>query len=531
MATVHLGRLRGPVGFSRTVAIKRLHAQFAADPEFVSMFLDEARLAARIRHPNVIPTLDVVATDGELFLVMDYVPGEALARLTGTPEHHAVPARVLSAVMAGVLHGLHAAHEAKDEHGVPLGIVHRDISPQNVLIGTDGIARLLDFGVAKAAGRVQTTLEGQIKGKLSYMPPEQLRGSPVSRQSDIYAAGIVLWEIIAGERLFSGDNEGVVVGKVLRGVIEPPSVVRMRNAGDRVTDDPATQHALQGLDAMVLKALAMDPAARFSSAREMAVVLERALPPGTSSEVAEWVEAIAGDVLHTRAAVVSAIESSASLQSEPREGHVQSVLQAKLSLEAEPSGRRSVPPSPDGTHVLSQDGYGRPITNPSARSAAMPAFPMPIATQPSSISVGTGSGYAPAAGVPKRAGAARIVVGALVGLLIGLLALAYRGYLLPPRPAEPRAPATASTSIPSAAPNESAAPKASSFAAPSAEAAAPSATASAPPSNPTVVVPPKPSPRTPRWSPPKASPDCSAPSWFDAQGVKHYKPECLGQLK
>src|ERR1700684_4435730 len=135
MATVHIGRLPGPVGFSRTVAIKRLHAQYAADPEFVSMFLDEARLAARIRHPNVVPTLDVVATGGELFLVMEYVPGESLAKLS-RGQRQPTPNRIISTVMAGALHGLHAAHEAKDERGHPLGIVHRDVSPQNILVGT-----------------------------------------------------------------------------------------------------------------------------------------------------------------------------------------------------------------------------------------------------------------------------------------------------------------------------------------------------------------------------------------------------------
>src|SRR6516225_8996456 len=161
MATVHLGRLIGEVGFSRTVAIKRLHPQYAADPEFVSMFLDEARLAARIRHPNVVPTLDVVATKGELFLVMDYVPGESLARLSRVcrEQRRPIPHRITSAVMAGALHGLHAAHEAKSERGAPLGIVHRDVSPQNVLVGADGVPRVLDFGVAKAAGRMQETRE------------------------------------------------------------------------------------------------------------------------------------------------------------------------------------------------------------------------------------------------------------------------------------------------------------------------------------------------------------------------------------
>src|SRR5262245_49268372 len=163
MATVHLGRLLGPVGFSRTVAIKRLHAQFSQDPEFVSMFLDEARLAARIRHPNVVPTLDVVATGGELFLVMDYVAGESIAKLLRAvaTKKEMVPIRVIAATMAGALHGLHAAHEAKDERGEPLGIVHRDVSPQNILLGADGVPRVLDFGVAKAIGRVQTTQEGQ----------------------------------------------------------------------------------------------------------------------------------------------------------------------------------------------------------------------------------------------------------------------------------------------------------------------------------------------------------------------------------
>src|SRR4051812_7390546 len=139
MATVHFGRLSGPVGFSRTVAIKRLHPQFAKDPEFVSMFLDEARLAGRIRHPNVVPTLDVVATDGEVFIVLEYVQGESLSRLARTlrANNEPVPARIAASIVSSVLHGLHAAHEAKDEQGRALGIVHRDVSPQNILVGTD----------------------------------------------------------------------------------------------------------------------------------------------------------------------------------------------------------------------------------------------------------------------------------------------------------------------------------------------------------------------------------------------------------
>ncbi|HEV8244207.1 MAG TPA: serine/threonine-protein kinase, partial [Polyangiaceae bacterium] len=170
MATVHVGQLSGPEGFSRTVAIKLLHKQYAKDPNFVDMFLDEARLAARIRHPNVVSTLDVVRVEDELFVVMDYVHGESLAHLVraASVDGGHVPPRIASAILVGALLGLHAAHEATDGKGKPLSIVHRDVSPQNILVGIDGVARVADFGVAKAASRVHTTQGGEIKGKISY---------------------------------------------------------------------------------------------------------------------------------------------------------------------------------------------------------------------------------------------------------------------------------------------------------------------------------------------------------------------------
>jgi len=157
MATVHLGRLIGPAGFSRTVAIKRLHDQFASDPQFVSGLLDEARLTARIRHPNVVPTLDVVATGEQVLLVLEYVQGESLSRLLASSNERGerVPLPIVVSIIAGVLHGLQAAHEATSDKGEPLHIVHRDVSPQNVMVGVDGVARVLDFGVAKAVGRLQ----------------------------------------------------------------------------------------------------------------------------------------------------------------------------------------------------------------------------------------------------------------------------------------------------------------------------------------------------------------------------------------
>jgi serine/threonine-protein kinase len=297
MATVHFGRLLGVVGFAKTVAIKRLHPQLAKDPEFVSMFLDEARLAARIRHPNVVSTLDVVARDGELFLVMEYVQGESLRQLVRAAgvEGGRMPPAIVGTVMVGMLHGLHAAHEASSERGEPLGIVHRDVSPQNILVGIDGVPRVLDFGVAKAAGRAQTTREGQLKGKLAYMSPEQLMGRGVTRSTDIFAASIVLWEALTGRRLFSGESEGEVVKKVLDAHAEPPSRLA-----------PSLSPAL---DAIVMRGLARDAAVRFSTAREMARALEKAMPLAPASEVGEYVEKMAGPALAQRAERIAKIES------------------------------------------------------------------------------------------------------------------------------------------------------------------------------------------------------------------------------
>jgi serine/threonine protein kinase len=301
MATVHLGRLLGPVGFARTVAIKRLHPHFAKDPEFVSMFLDEARLAARISHPNVVPTLDVVATEGELFLVMEYVRGESLARLIriAAADKAPIPPPVVATLMIGVLHGLHAAHEAKNERGIPLGIVHRDVSPHNILVGIDGVARVLDFGVAKAIGRIQTTREGQVKGKLSYMAPEQTHGR-ADRTSDVYAASVVMWEALTGKRLFGGENDAEILRRVLDGRVVPPS----RHA----VDIP------RALDAITLKALSTDPSKRFATAREMAVALEDVMQVVSTSKIARWVETTAAQTLTDRDKRIALIENDSSIQ-------------------------------------------------------------------------------------------------------------------------------------------------------------------------------------------------------------------------
>ncbi len=305
MATVHVGRLLGPVGFSRTVAIKRLHAQYAKDPEFVSMFLDEARLAARIRHPNVIGTLDVVALSGELFLVMEYVPGVSLAGLwrASRESGRPIPLPIVSAVFVGVLEGQHADHEATNDRGEPLGIVHRDVSPHNVIVGTDGIARVLDFGVAKATGRLQTTREGQLKGKISYMAPEQVQGI-VDRTTDIYATSVVLWEALTGKRLFFAENEARTLANVLYPRVEQPS--------------RHTPRIPAKLDAVVLRGIDPNPARRFATAREMARALQIAVPPAAASDVGDWVQSTAGTTITSRAKRVAIIERSTTMDSDFR---------------------------------------------------------------------------------------------------------------------------------------------------------------------------------------------------------------------
>jgi len=300
MATVHFGRLVGPAGFARPVAIKRLHAQFARDPEFVKMFLDEARLAARVSHPNVVQTLDLVEATDEVFLVMDYVRGLALASLVRTLRAAGtrIPPAIAIGILVGVLEGLHAAHEAKNDMGERLDLVHRDVSPQNILVGTDGVARLLDFGVAKAAGRAQSTRDGQVKGKVAYMAPEQVQGQPLTRRTDIFAASVVLWEILTGRRLFFGDSDADSLRRVLNEEVPLPSSV--------VPELPPE------LDRVVMRGLERDAAKRYATAHDMALDLGACLTPAPAAAIGEWVERTAATELGERASRIAAIERTAA---------------------------------------------------------------------------------------------------------------------------------------------------------------------------------------------------------------------------
>ena len=339
MASVHLGRLLGPVGFARTVAIKRLHAQFARDPEFVSMFLDEARLAARIRHPNVVSVLDVVALDGELFLVMDYVEGESLSTLLRVLRQRGekAPPNVVSAVLIGTLMGLHAAHQARGDRGMPLEIVHRDVSPQNILVGTDGVARVVDFGIAKASGRAYQTRDGQLKGKVRYMAPEQVLGSTVDRRTDVYAACIVLWQALVGRRPYADDeSDAALIYKVLEGKIEPPTRL--------------APWLPAGVDQIIARGLSTRPEDRYATALDAADAIAAVIPPATTREVGAWVEAVADAPLRERDMLLSHVE--------------------RTSGEVEPSAPRSAPRAlPPREDAPTRVEVGRPGSSSSRRRA------------------------------------------------------------------------------------------------------------------------------------------------------------------
>lgn len=357
MGVVHLGRLMGAAGFERVVAMKRTHRSLATDPEFVAMFCEEVRIISRIRHPNVVTALDVVDDEGELVLVMEYVHGEALgglmrrARELGAP----VPVNVAVSIACGVLRGLHAAHTASSAGGQPLDIVHRDVSPQNVLVGCDGVARVLDFGVAKARDSLAVTQVGQVKGRLSYMAPEQLRGGGIDQRVDIYGLSVVLWELLANRSLFPGrDTE--VIEKVLLGTI--PSLAEL---GREVSSE---------LERVVLRGLASDPSQRFSTAQEMALALETHLQGSSLDENARWLSEVAGDTLEARARLVAHAETYALSGDAPTD--VPAMTEAP-----------SLPPPPAPAVVDWDDATVVDQTLPSDSVTQLLTLPVPVVEAPS----------------------------------------------------------------------------------------------------------------------------------------------------
>lgn len=287
MGSVYLARATGIGGFARPVALKLLHRHLADEKPVVDMFLAEARLAARIAHRNVVDVLDVDILHGEHLIAMRFVEGGSLRQLVQSRGETKLPPGVALRIMHDTLLGLHAAHEAKAESGEPLGIIHRDVSPANVLLDLDGVAQLGDFGVARAANGVVSSV-GTVKGKIRYFAPEQALGKKLDRRVDVFAAGIVLWELLTGKPLFSGENDADTIHQILEAPIAPPNGPSM------------------AIDEVCLKALERDPERRYATADELAKALAKAGERLMASheDVAKVVrEAFGADVEKKRAAL------------------------------------------------------------------------------------------------------------------------------------------------------------------------------------------------------------------------------------
>jgi serine/threonine-protein kinase len=298
MAAVWLARQKGSLGFEKLVVVKTILPQYAEQEQFQRMFLDEARVASAIDHPNVARTLDV-GKDGELvYLVMEWVDGESLSRLMRAVASRqarergaegVIPAGIVLRLMADACAGLHAAHELRDRNGNLLGVVHRDVSPQNVLVSSQGAAKIIDFGVAKARDRAASgTSAGQIKGKVRYMSPEQAVGREVDRRADIWSLGAMLFEMFTGQAPFDGPNEVATLHRLTSG--EP--------AANLVGVVPP------GVAAIVARALRHNPDDRFATAAEMQIALEEAMLEvqiaTTTAHVAAFLEAQVGDRARAR---------------------------------------------------------------------------------------------------------------------------------------------------------------------------------------------------------------------------------------
>jgi serine/threonine protein kinase len=294
MATVYLGRAKGKAGFEKVVAVKVIHPHLASEAEFVGMFLDEARIAARIHHPHVVEILDLGESEGGYYMVMEFIEGENLAALVralasspprgvpsemapprGVPSEMApsrgvLPIGVILQILSDTLEGLVAAHELRDIDGQPYQLVHRDVSPHNILINLDGWAKVGDFGIMKAAGKASNTKTGELRGKLAYMSPEQARGGQVDLRTDLFAVGVIGWELLTGRRLFACTTEAATLEKVI--ACEVPRLDPIEH--ERPELDEATE-LRAGLDALLAKALAARPEDRFADAKSMLADVRR----------------------------------------------------------------------------------------------------------------------------------------------------------------------------------------------------------------------------------------------------------------
>lgn len=334
MADAMLAMLHGDLGFQKLVVLKRMHATLGGDQHFVRMFVDEARLAARLAHPNVVSTTEVGEVDGQYFIAMEYLEGLSLDRVVRAflQRHETAPLGFLVRVLCDALEGLHYAHELADFDGRPLAVVHRDVTPSNLFVTYDGLAKVLDFGIAKAATHDEATRTGMLKGKLSYMSPEQFYPDPIDRRSDLWSMGVLIWEMTTGRRLFKGPNDAAT----FHNIVQMP-VPAMKTYRAEVPDT---------LDAVVFRALSRERTERFDTAESMRQALETVLIEHlgntTRAEVAALMRSRFGDIAEQNRATIRAFVS-------PDTSNLQPAPKAQLGLGADgalrPGGGATIPPS------------------------------------------------------------------------------------------------------------------------------------------------------------------------------------------
>jgi len=371
MARVWAARQHGQRGFTKTVAIKTILPNLADNPEFEKMFLDEARIAAGIHHPNVVDIYELGEEGHVLYLAMEWVNGDALARLLRGIQGKTVQPiepRLAARILADACAGLHAAHELTDDDGRLLNVVHRDVSPHNILVSLEGTVKVMDFGVAKALGQTHDeTVAGQVKGKVAYMAPEQIGGAAFDRRADVFAMGVVLYETLTGVKPFRGDGDPQVMQAVLRGTYEPP-VLRAKGLAPE-------------LSAIIDRALAPEPRMRFATAERMRVALEEWLARGasvvTSTQVGSLVRQRLGPALEKRRDQVKAAMAGADSGTGPTAkgiGHTPSKSQPGHSRSGVVAAVVPPPPMRDRAPSIP----GTPSPGPSMKSAmAVPTAPSP----------------------------------------------------------------------------------------------------------------------------------------------------------
>ncbi len=289
MAEIFLARQTGIGGFEKLVVVKRILPNLAREKAFVEMFLDEAVIAAQLNHPNVVQIYDLGQAGDDYYIAMEYLEGESLGHLAreGAGARKPLSPGLSAGIIAQVCDGLHYAHNFEDDNGKPLNIVHRDISPHNVIVLFSGMVKVVDFGIAKAATKMHQTRVGTLKGKLAYMSPEQCMGSEVDARSDIFSLGVVFWELLTSRRLFKRDVEPAMI----RAIVDEP-IPKVRDARISVPEK---------LAAIADRALEKDPQKRFPSASEMAAALRQYLRDESIEAQAEQISAYTHDVLGERA--------------------------------------------------------------------------------------------------------------------------------------------------------------------------------------------------------------------------------------